>query len=69
MSSPINVPILRELRGEVCQCGGEKSKGQTFCRTCYERLPRALQLPLWKHLGDGYEQAYTAALQFLRRPV
>ena len=67
MSSPIDVPILRELHGEVCQCSGPKQKDLPFCDACYGRLPRALQIPLWKHLGDGYEQAYTAALQFLRR--
>jgi hypothetical protein len=69
MSGRVNVPILRELRGVLCQCGGKKLRDQTFCRTCYGRLPRTLQLPLWKRLGDGYEQAYTAALEFLRRPV
>jgi hypothetical protein len=59
-------PILRELRGELCQCGESKEAGQTFCRACYAKLGRSLQVPLWRRIGAGYEQAYAAARAFLR---
>jgi hypothetical protein len=58
--------LMRELSGEVCQCGAHKFQKQAFCVECYERLPVVMQNALYKHLRDGYEGAYMIALQFLR---
>jgi hypothetical protein len=58
--------LLRELQGELCQCGARKFQKRSFCVECYERLPVAMQNALYKRLSDGYEGAYMAALQFLR---
>jgi hypothetical protein len=58
--------LLRELQGELCQCGSHKFQRQTFCWECYHRLPKTMQNALYKRLSDGYEGAYMTALQFLR---
>jgi hypothetical protein len=59
------IHLVRELRGEVCQCGKKKRAGRTFCYFHYSVLPRSLQLALYKRLGEGYEAAYREALAFI----
>jgi hypothetical protein len=57
--------LLEELMATKCRCRAAKLRNQTFCRLCYLRLPRALQRDLYKRLGDGYEEAYHAAVDHL----
>lgn len=57
--------ILRELAGSVCRCGSEKSRRQTFCRKCYFKLPPSQRNDLYRPIGDGYEEAYGAAIETL----
>jgi hypothetical protein len=59
------IRLVRELRGEVCQCGKKKRVRQTFCYADYKRLPQSLQSALYKRIGEGYEAAYRESLAFL----
>lgn len=56
---------LKELRSTECQCGQEKTEGRSFCYGCWKKLPEELRKPLYKRIGDGYEQAYERACQCL----
>jgi hypothetical protein len=64
--NPDTVLTVRQLRGTLCQCGCLKTKGQTFCSTCYYRLPEPMRAALYKSLADGYMDAYHAAMEFLK---
>lgn len=51
----------RDFVGTVCRaCGGSKKSGMAFCRDCFFLLPLATRRSLYRHLGDGYADAYTA---------
>jgi len=56
---------LTELRGEECFCGRKKKSGYSFCFRCYKSLPRHMQQDLYCVVGDGYEEAYDAAVEWL----
>ena len=58
-------PLLVELLAKKCRCGREKQARNTFCNNCYYKLPSEIKKALYKRFGDGYEQAYDAAVQFL----
>jgi len=58
--------LLNELAGAECACGSPKIPRQSFCRACYYLLPPRLRRPLYKRIGEGYEQAYDEAAAFLR---
>ncbi|MDY0187814.1 MAG: hypothetical protein RBR16_07825 [Syntrophus sp. (in: bacteria)] len=55
----------RELQGEECVCLGKKSSGYSFCYKCYKSLPQEMQKALYRKIGDGHEEAYEAAAQYL----
>lgn len=55
------VDIVKELAGSVCRCGKPKQCRQTFCKSCYRRLPTSQQRDLYKLLSEGYVDAYDAA--------
>lgn len=57
--------LLEELAGKLCRCGGVKASKQTFCRFCYFKLPKAFRSALYKRVGEGYEEAYDAAVKVL----
>jgi len=57
--------LIAELAGVRCRCGRVKRPGQTFCRPCFYILPRQLRGRLYRRVGDGYEETYTAALRIL----
>lgn len=66
MTEPLNaVELVQELAGNRCQCGATKNKGQTFCRRCYFKLSREVCLALYRRIGEGYEEAYRAAISRL----
>ena len=50
---------------EVCLCRKPKKRGRSFCLDCYLRLPVNIQRALWRRCGDGYEEAYVAAKEWL----
>lgn len=57
--------LMRELAGNICHCGKPKVPRQTFCRSCYYRLPAAMRAALYRRMGEGYEEAYAAAVTLL----
>lgn len=61
--------IIAELQGTVCRCGRHKRSGETFCSRCYFRLPPPLRSPLYRRVGDGYDEAYSAAVAYLHQIV
>lgn len=68
VSDPEVKKYLDVLKSTGCWCGGPKKKGHAFCKeNCFRRLPLHLQKPLYRKFGDGFEQAYERALQFLQR--
>jgi len=58
--------LVRELRGIKCRCGKRKTSGQTFCRGCYYSLSPEIRSMLYRRLGQGYEEAYSEAVRYLR---
>ena len=56
------------MTGELalCHCGAKMPAWQTFCRTCYAKLPVALREPLRRHEGDDPDSAaYRSAAAWL----
>jgi hypothetical protein len=63
--------LIRELSGTICRCGEPKTRGRTFCRACYFSLPSGQAKALYHleqlRVGEGYEEAYAAAVRMLDR--
>lgn len=57
---------MRELLGDSCFCGVRKQARQTFCRRHYFALNKPMRQALYAHMGQGYEEAYSAARRFLQ---
>ena len=53
------------LKSEECQCGRTKRARTSLCYRCYSSLPKDLQRDLWLRMGDGYEEAYDKAVEWL----
>ncbi len=53
------------LKAVKCQCGSEKKPGDPFCYDCFKSLPPLYQKALYKVMGNGYEEAYGAAVRYL----
>jgi len=53
------------LTSTECQCGKSKKPRYSLCYTCYKSLPKDMQRALWQKMGQGYEQAYDAAVNWL----
>lgn len=58
--------MLNDLKGVKCYCGARKAKMQTFCRQHYSSLPPQMRSVLYQRFGEGYEEAYTKALAWLK---
>lgn len=56
---------IAELMSTECQCGKPKKRGKSVCYSCWCKLPHDIQVDLYSHMGDGYEEAYEAAIKFL----
>ena len=56
---------ISELTSTECQCGREKKRGKSVCRLCSCKLPHDIRMDLYSRMGDGYEEAYEAAIKFL----
>lgn len=54
-----------ELESEECFCGRAKKSGKSFCYRCFTELPYEMRRALYKRIGDGYEAAYDAAVDYL----
>lgn len=57
--------LVRELAGTTCRCGRSKKARQTFCSRCYFALSPPLRAALYRQVGEGYEEAYAAAVAAL----
>jgi hypothetical protein len=60
-----HVRLVRELEGKKCFCGARKAPMQTFCSSDYFALPKALREALYSRIGEGYEEAYAEARNYL----
>jgi hypothetical protein len=60
-----NSEILQDFLGELCGCGKPKRTRQSFCRECYLRLPFELKQRLNRKFGEGYEEAFADAREYL----
>lgn len=59
--------VTEALCGTICFCGAPKGKGLSFCHPCYHALTRAEQAVLYRRIGEGYLEAYLAAVKRLER--
>jgi hypothetical protein len=50
-----------------CQCGAKKGQKMSHCRSCYYKLPRKMQRDLYKRAGEGYEEAWDASVEYLKK--
>lgn len=67
MTEPLDqAELVRELAGNRCQCGARKIERQSFCERCYFKLPKGMRLALYGLIGQGYEEAYQAAISRIR---
>lgn len=55
---------LDKLKSKECRCGRWKREGVSFCARCYWSLPEHLRVALYRPIGQGYEEAYEAAVRF-----
>jgi hypothetical protein len=57
---------IREFRSNECTCGNTKRPGSAFCSTCFMKLPCTYRMATYQRMGEGYEEAYENAVQWLR---
>lgn len=59
---------LRARESTDCPaCAATKSIGHAVCRDCFGRLPRSLQIALYKRVRQGFEDALARAVDVLKR--
>lgn len=68
--------VLEELRDSICHaphptvlgniCARRKSPMQSFCRSCYFKLPEKARRELYKSMADGYAEIYDEAKELLK---
>lgn len=66
MSVQNDAMLIKELRGNRCHCGNRKSPHRTFCRPCFYRLKPPMRQALYQRIGEGYGEAYAAAVEYLK---
>lgn len=54
------------LKSDGCVCGRYKRENLALCFKCYNRLPKDIQIGLWKKLGNGFEENYEQAVKYLK---
>lgn len=60
--------LIESLRSLKCPaCRARKKCSHTLCGGCYLALPQIMQAALYRRVGEGYEAAVTAALEFLKQ--
>jgi hypothetical protein len=58
--------LLASLSSTVCPaCGQLKGSRMTLCRQHYYALPNPMRKALYNRVGEGYEEALAAALDYL----
>jgi hypothetical protein len=55
------------FKTERCWCGGHKKVTQSVCSRCWWKLDSEQRDSLYQRIGKGFEEAYEAAIEFLRR--
>ncbi len=60
---------INELKSEECFCERQKKPKRSFCFRCYKALPANIKKGLWSRIGDGYEDAYDEAMNFLSEEI
>jgi hypothetical protein len=66
MTTPETKTIFQDFIGSVCaSCGRAKRTKQSHCSACYKKLPRQMQLDLYRKFGYGYEAAFLASTEWL----
>jgi hypothetical protein len=59
---------LADFLGTKCSgCGGAKRSRMSHCRRCYYWLPPTMRQALYRRFGQGYEEAFTASVEYLRK--
>lgn len=58
---------IKEFKGNECTCGQTKRSRSSFCYACFKSLPRTYQMALYQKMGDGYEEAYEDAVEWLKK--
>ena len=56
---------VTELESEECFCGRHKQSGKALCFKCFRDLPFDMRNALYRKMGNGYEAAYDAAVNYL----
>lgn len=63
---PTRRQLIESLRSPVCPaCANTKKVRQSFCGGCYGSLPRLVKKDLYQLIGNGYEDAFDAAMAHL----
>lgn len=58
---------IEGLLSEKCEgCGGTKKKAKSFCYLCFMVLPGELKQTIYCRIGEGYEEAFDAALEHIQ---
>lgn len=57
---------IKEFKSNECACGETKRPRSSFCHACFKALPSTYQHALYQKMGDGYEEAYENAIQWLK---
>lgn len=60
--------MLLSLRSLECPgCGGHKARSKSVCSKCWRLLTRKQQVNLYRFFGEGYEDAFTHALAWIKQ--
>lgn len=55
--------LIDSLRSDTCpSCGKAKAPRNSLCWACYRVLPPSLKHALYKRVGQGYAEAFSAAM-------
>lgn len=58
---------VESLMSRVCPaCNGSKQMRRSVCMTCWSKLKKDTRNNLYQLIGNGYEEAFDAALEELR---
>ena len=57
---------LDELASVVCPCGLHKFTKMSFCKPCYDSLPKQVRRGLYMPMRSGYVDAWREAHELLK---
>jgi len=61
-----DIALVRALNGTTCICGDSKQAAMSHCRDCYYALSTEQRRALYRRVGSGYAEAYSASVATLR---